>query len=402
VYVRIETRSGATAAVAREEASAPRYAKSFPLPPGAYRIQVFVQRPGEGVIALFPRGEEFEIPGPAPAGGAASLAPAKQAPSDLDNSIRAVEINLAALREVYVENQPLVVRAQAQLRVLQAERERAQGQSAAPRYDDDRGGVYGVLGPPDEIATAGDGQSWIYRHVEGAGDQVTFRLTNLAGSGRFILAATPTAGGNANQAGLLDLAKRVKAYGAQPGNLPVSAFDVKVEIKPRDSSASSDKVAVISIPTPRAGGKFDIYGRITTMTRRPVNFFGETVNAAPGQAPYQRTVPLAAGRYRLDVIVKDVTSGSVTDREMAIEVPAPEARYVIGARDTLSVMVVGEKGYSGRYLVRPDGRISMPSLGEVLAAGRTPEEIRKDLAGRLAAWVKAPQVSVAVAAVHGK
>jgi protein involved in polysaccharide export with SLBB domain len=138
------------------------------------------------------------------------------------------------------------------------------------------------------------------------------------------------------------------------------------------------------------------------MTRRLVNVFEETVDAAPGQAPYQRTIPLAAGRYRLDVIVKDVTSGSVTDREMAIEVPAPEARYVIGARDTLSVMVDGEKGYSGRYLVRPDGRISMPSLGEVPAAGRTPEELRQDLAERLAAWVKAPQVSVAVAAVHGK
>jgi hypothetical protein len=64
VYIRIENQAGANVAVIQEEANAPRYTKSFQLTPGVYHIQVFVQRPGEGAIALYPRGQEFEIPGP--------------------------------------------------------------------------------------------------------------------------------------------------------------------------------------------------------------------------------------------------------------------------------------------------------------------------------------------------
>jgi GWxTD domain-containing protein len=64
VYIRIENQAGANVGVIQEEANAPRYTKSFQLTPGVYHIQVFVQRPGEGAIALYPRGQEFEIPGP--------------------------------------------------------------------------------------------------------------------------------------------------------------------------------------------------------------------------------------------------------------------------------------------------------------------------------------------------
>jgi GWxTD domain-containing protein len=59
VYIRIQSQPGGKVVEAREEASAPQYSKSFQLHLGSYSIQVFVQRPGEGVIALFPRGEGF-------------------------------------------------------------------------------------------------------------------------------------------------------------------------------------------------------------------------------------------------------------------------------------------------------------------------------------------------------
>jgi polysaccharide export outer membrane protein len=82
--------------------------------------------------------------------------------------------------------------------------------------------------------------------------------------------------------------------------------------------------------------------------------------------------------------------------------PVDEKTYLIGAQDVLSILVIGERDYSGQYLVRPDGRISLPFVGEISAAGRTPEELRKDVAERLTEWVKQPQVSVALVAVNSK
>ena len=75
----------------------------------------------------------------------------------------------------------------------------------------------------------------------------------------------------------------------------------------------------------------DIYGRITTMTRRLVNVFEETVMVdspqdflaeyAKQRSIYQKTIPLIPGTYKLNVVAKDVVSGTVTDYEVAITVP---------------------------------------------------------------------------------
>ena len=82
--------------------------------------------------------------------------------------------------------------------------------------------------------------------------------------------------------------------------------------------------------------------------------------------------------------------------------PVDEKTYQIGAQDTLSILVIGEKDYSGQYLVRPDGRISVPFIGEVLAAGRTPAEMGQDITERLTQYIKKPQVSVMLTAVKSK
>jgi GWxTD domain-containing protein len=75
----------------------------------------------------------------------------------------------------------------------------------------------------------------------------------------------------------------------------------------------------------------DIYGRITTMTRRLVNVFEETVQVdspqeflaeyAKQRSIYQKTVPLLPGTYRLNVVAKDLVAGTISDYEVAITVP---------------------------------------------------------------------------------
>ena len=75
----------------------------------------------------------------------------------------------------------------------------------------------------------------------------------------------------------------------------------------------------------------NIYGRITSMTRRPVNWFEDTVSidvpsdllqeSVKGVSMYQKTIPLQPGRYRLNVAAKDVVGGNTTNYEVALDVP---------------------------------------------------------------------------------
>jgi len=75
--------------------------------------------------------------------------------------------------------------------------------------------------------------------------------------------------------------------------------------------------------------------------------------------------------------------------------------YVIGKEDILAVNVYGEKELSKDNLpVRPDGMISLPLLGDVLAAGLTPEQLSKDLTVRYAMHVRSPTVIVSVSKVN--
>lgn len=83
--------------------------------------------------------------------------------------------------------------------------------------------------------------------------------------------------------------------------------------------------------------------------------------------------------------------------------PDPRAtEYVVGPADELRVNVWRDQELSLQLRVRPDGTFTMPLIGEVRASGRTPSQIREDIATRLAAFVKSEthKVTVAVVAVN--
>ena len=75
----------------------------------------------------------------------------------------------------------------------------------------------------------------------------------------------------------------------------------------------------------------NIYARITTMSRRVVNVFEDTVTVeSPKEllqavitkpSIYQKSIPLAPGMYRLNVVVKDVVGGNMNNYETALNVP---------------------------------------------------------------------------------
>jgi polysaccharide export outer membrane protein len=71
--------------------------------------------------------------------------------------------------------------------------------------------------------------------------------------------------------------------------------------------------------------------------------------------------------------------------------------YRIAPLDSLDIFVWRAPELSASALVRPDGRISVPLVEEVEAAGRTPMELARELEEKLAEFVQAPSVTVSVA-----
>lgn len=76
--------------------------------------------------------------------------------------------------------------------------------------------------------------------------------------------------------------------------------------------------------------------------------------------------------------------------------------YVIGPEDMLNVAVWKEPDFSNTVPVRPDGKISLPLLGDVEASGRTPDQLAQDLTVKLKKYIDDPHVTVVVTAINSK
>ena len=74
--------------------------------------------------------------------------------------------------------------------------------------------------------------------------------------------------------------------------------------------------------------------------------------------------------------------------------------YEIGVSDVLTISVYGEDELGLTVPVRPDGRISLPLIDEVIVAGRTPEQADAEITERLAKVIREPEVTVIVSEVN--
>jgi polysaccharide export outer membrane protein len=76
--------------------------------------------------------------------------------------------------------------------------------------------------------------------------------------------------------------------------------------------------------------------------------------------------------------------------------------FVIGNDDVLAINVWKEPDISRSIPVRSDGKISLPLVGEVQAAGLTPLTLEKDIAGKLKNFISEPEVTVMVQQVNSQ
>src|SRR3984957_12066157 len=77
-------------------------------------------------------------------------------------------------------------------------------------------------------------------------------------------------------------------------------------------------------------------------------------------------------------------------------------RFVIGSGDRLAVNVWKEQDLTRTIPVRSDGKISLPLVGEVQAAGRTPLQLEQDIASRLKNYITTPEVTVIVEQINSQ
>jgi len=92
------------------------------------------------------------------------------------------------------------------------------------------------------------------------------------------------------------------------------------------------------------------------------------------------------------------------DRKPEPQVTAPVADkdYVIGADDVLHISVWKEPDMTVTLPVRSDGKISMPLIDEIVAAGLTPYALQQEVTKRASEFVSRPQVTVIVNEVRSK
>lgn len=112
----------------------------------------------------------------------------------------------------------------------------------------------------------------------------------------------------------------------------------------------------------------------------------QTLTKKPLQAVWLATLALFSGCAQLPTVsMVPSTAGSN---------PQAAAEYIIGPGDVLDVFVWHNGDLSRASPVRPDGRITMPLVGDVIAVGKTPQVLASEIQDKLMPFVRDPLVTV--------
>lgn len=282
--------------------------------------------------------------------------------------------------------------------------------SGIPGRKTDRGHIYILWGPPDEIESHPTGgtydrpidqgggstttyawELWRYRHLEGVGENIEIEFVDPTGSGEYHITHDPcekdalshVSGAGSSLSEIIGQSTRAARFTNTNGTTcPVSLGGLSANAKEFDNldrffrvqhapqhfpdlaekvssriitsqlpfqhhedflRATSDTVLVpITVQLRNRDFTFqskqgmfsavlDLYGRITNVGGRVVQTFEDVISRdIPGSlfpsalelnSIYQKSVPLRAGLYRLDIVIKDTQSGNIGVLETVLRVP---------------------------------------------------------------------------------
>jgi GWxTD domain-containing protein len=283
--------------------------------------------------------------------------------------------------------------------------------SGIPGWKTDRGRIYIMYGPPDEIEDHSSGGSyerpmeegggetstypfeqWRYRYLEGIGTNIIIEFVDPTMSGEYHLTMDPSEkdallyvpGAGLTLMEQMGMATKTQRFqntdgthlGQAFGGSPESMMEFSrleqfaklqkppaVKFKDLEEAVTSKitfnvlpmKVRADFFPLTEASvltyvtlqfenkdmqfqakdgvqkAAINVFGRVTTMTRRIVQTFEDTVTVdcpnemlqayANKSSIYQKSIPLPPGTYRLNVVVKDIVGGNMNNYETALNVP---------------------------------------------------------------------------------
>ena len=98
---------------------------------------------------------------------------------------------------------------------------------------------------------------------------------------------------------------------------------------------------------------------------------------------------------------QSAVTGAAASSSTVVPAPLPKD-YVIGVQDVLIVVFWNAKEMSADVVVRPDGKISLPLLNDIAAAGMKPEELALAITKDAAKFVKDPVATVIVKEIHSR
>jgi polysaccharide export outer membrane protein len=161
----------------------------------------------------------------------------------------------------------------------------------------------------------------------------------------------------------------------------VDSVKLKSSLSPHDSAPRSISLRVHSI------------GILSLCLFSAAGLYGQ---APPPQQPPQTEAP------KPQAAKPPETAPAAKNPEETRPLAVDPKTFQIGAEDILFIQVWREQDFTRQAIVRPDGKITMPLIGEVQASGLTPDQLTTALAESLSKFLNNPQVNVTILAVNSK
>ena len=119
-----------------------------------------------------------------------------------------------------------------------------------------------------------------------------------------------------------------------------------------------------------------------------------------GSIALAQAAPQPAASSASDKTASDKTAPDKATNAAPTSQAGPE--YVIGPEDALHIAVWKEADLTASLPVRPDGKISLPLLDDVQAAGLTPKQLADSITEKLKKYIADPRVTVVVTQINSK
>jgi len=181
---------------------------------------------------------------------------------------------------------------------------------------------------------------------------------------------------------------------AQPRQQPASAPESKrastaVKADPKEHSAQPvpNDLRLADLPESNA---------------KPATVLGTPMAARSETSASASAEPRLGGSHAIQPVAPDPIAKEESKEARAAVWTTPGEDYVIGIDDVLAIHVWKEPEISRAVSVRPDGKISLPLIGELKASGLTPRALQTEVAARLSSYLFEPEVTVIVQEIRSQ